>query len=130
MAAQSYGGASLSSTKHQFLAALIFIKIIYSESTQESRSNYLRACATSHLNALESALASNAMREAMLLVAQDSPYALASYADSDCCFNAVDDANKASNLGDIFEVQGLLVIERYQLTVVKSFTPLTLFTTM
>ena len=123
LAAQSYG-EQLKALLSTNLSCADFYQNNHSESTQESRSNYLELCASSHLNALESALASNAMGS-HAVSAQASPYALASHADSDTNASAVDEANKA-NLGDMFEVQSLLVIERYQLTVVKSFTPLSL----
>lgn len=123
LAAQSYG-EQLKALLSTNLSCADFYQNNYSESTQESCSNYLELCASSHLNALESALASNAMGS-HAVSAQASPYALASHADSDTNASAVDEANKA-NLGDMFEVQSLLVIERYQLTVVKSFTPLSI----
>ena len=123
LAAQSYG-EQLKALLSTNLSCADFYQNNQSESTQESRSNYLELCASSHLNALESTLASNAMGS-HAVSAQASPYALASHADSDTNASAVDEANKA-NLGDMFEVQSLLVIERYQLTVVKSFTPLSL----
>ena len=110
LAAQSYG-EQLKALLSTNLSCADFYQNNQSESTQESRSNYLELCASSHLNALESALASNAIGSAAM--------------DSAVNSIPVDAANMAS-LDDIFEVQSLLVIERYQLTVVKSFTPLSL----
>lgn len=115
LAAQSYG-EQLKALLSTNLSCADFYQNNQSESTQESRSNYLELCASSHLNALESALASNAMGSHIVCsAAMDSAVnSIPVYAD-----------NMAS-LADIFEVQSLLVIERYQLTVVKSFTPLSL----
>lgn len=110
LAAQSYG-EQLKALLSTNLSCADFCQNNHSESTQEARSNYLELCASSHLNALESALASNAMGSTAIGSAVASSF--------------VDAANMAS-LADIFEVQSLLVIERYQLTVVKSFTPLSL----
>ena len=105
LAAQSYG-EQLKALLSTNLSCADFYQNNQSESTQESRSNYLELCASSHLNALESTLASNAIGSAVA----SSPI----------------DATNMASLADIFEVQSLLVIERYQLTVVKSFTPLSL----
>ena len=105
LAAQSYGEQLKALLSTNFSCA-DFYQNNHSESTQEARSNYLELCTTSHLNALESALASNAIGSAVA----SSPI----------------DATNMASLADIFEVQSLLVIERYQLTVVKSFTPLSL----
>lgn len=115
LAAQSYG-EQLKALLSTNLSCADFYQNNYSESTQESCSNYLELCASSHLNALESALASNAMGSTA--IGSNSM-------DSAVNSIPVDAANMAS-LADIFEVQSLLVIERYQLTVVKSFTPLSL----
>ena len=105
LAAQSYG-EQLKALLSTNLSCADFYQNNQSESTQESRSNYLELCASSHLNALESTLASNAIGSAVA----SSPI----------------DATNMASLADIFEVQSLLVIERYQLTVVRSFTPLSL----
>ena len=110
LAAQSYG-EQLKALLSTNLSCADFYQNNYSESTQESCSNYLELCASSHLNALESALASNTIGSAAM----------------DSAVNSIPvDASNMASLDDIFEVQSLLVIERYQLTVVKSFTPLSL----
>ena len=115
LAAQSYG-EQLKALLSTNLSCADFYQNNQSESTQESRSNYLELCASSHLNALESTLASNAM----------GSHAVGSNSMNSAVASIPVDAANMASLDDIFEVQSLLVIERYQLTVVKSFTPLSL----